>query len=369
MTQHGSRWPQPLTAERAVPIVLGSLVILGGLALGLLGRDEPPGPIEPSAPPEAAPSAPEPVFDPPPPEDLPDLSGPDLGELIVAGASDAHGIDARDGRLVWITTDAAALTSSRYDGGDIVELHRDARADRFGGAMARDRRGLYFSVAGGDGPEPIFFVPAADLAASAKDLEPIVHGSSPDGFVATGKLFAWADLGTLRRRNPDGEVVEMARRPGRIAAVAASDDSLFWIETPYAGAGGHALMAAPLGGGEARQLAALAPAERDTLAASRAVLIWSETLDEEHRVVRLAEAEPDTVARTGLVTALVVADDRAFWAERHGDEPVSVIRSAPMATGEIRRHGRHRGPITALEVADGQLFFSGRDGLYRARLE
>lgn len=367
-----SRGPDRREPDRSrwIPLGLAAVVVVAGLALGLRGREAAQDVAPTASPPlpapttEAAPPAPTPEYE-------PDLSGPDVGELIVAGASDAHGLDARGGRLVWMTTERATLARARYDGGDLLVLYETDDADRFGGGFARDDRGVFFSVSGGDEPEPIFFLSNEALSTKAADLEPIAHGRAPDCFVATGTSFAWADLGVVRRMTPGGRPVELAQRAGRVVTMTAAGDDLVWIEAPLEGAGGHAIVRVPLRGGEAEIVTRLAPADRDTLASDGEFVFFSESEGGRHRVMRLllGGGDPIAVAPTGLVTALAMGGGRVHWAERHGEEaPISLIRSAPTAEGaeaEPTRHGRHAGVITALTIADDHLFFSSSAGLYR----
>jgi hypothetical protein len=372
-----------MSAARFIPYALGATVLAGGLALGLwprTPRPAPPPPVSASAAPSASASS-------APDEDeeyVPDLSGPDVGELIVAGASDATSLGFVDRRLVWQLTDGATLGSARADGGDQQVLWSTSEEGIFGNLIATAADGVYWSLdRTDDEPEPIFFTPAGALERRADKGEPVASGASPDHLVAatsaTGRALWFTDLGNVMRLS-GGKVETMAKRTKRIATMCGDGAELYWFEAPYEGDGAHELWVMPAGGGEPKLVAGnLERRERDSLAMRRGALYWAEgpegrageepPPDAEKAIYTLStpNGRPRRLARSGVVTALALDDADVVWAESHGSEeaPVSVLRALSLETGQVRRLGRAGGTVTALALDATHLFWSGADGIKR----
>lgn len=367
--QRRGRKPSP----EQLPLVIGAGVLVLGLAIGIWprGGNAPPPPAASASAAPGASTPPDSSAEPSLAEDYaPDLSGPDVGELLVAGASMAHGLAIVGDRLVWLLTDAATVGSARKDGGDASVVFTSADPEAFGGSMTSSPAAVWWSVDGeGDAPEPIYRAVAAELAAPLGQPAPIAKGTSPDHLVVSGDTLVWSDLGRLARLSGT-ETKTLATRDRRIVSVAAAGDAVFWLEAPYEGAGEHRLMKAATAGGEPTVLATLDAAERDMLIVAGEALFFSESRKGTEILWALDRGakSPRRVARTGIVTAVAHDGSHLFWAEAHGDEeaPTSLLRALPIV-GEAppRRIGRVSGHVTALTVDAAHLYWSSPRGIER----
>lgn len=363
----------PKPSPNHVPLVIGAVVLVLGLAIGVWpndGADPPPPAPSASAPPLSS-TPPEASADPTLAEAYePDLSGTDIGELLVAGAGMAHGLAIVGDRLVWLLTDAATVGSARKDGGDAVVVFSSKDAEAFGGTMASSSTAVYWSVDGeGDTPEPIYRASTTELTAALPRATPIAKGTSPDHLAVSGDTLVWSDLGRLSRF-VGGETKALVARDQRIVTIAATADTVFWIEAPYEGAGEQRLVSAATGGGDPKVLATLDAGERDMLVVAGKTLFFTESQKGAEVLWALDDGakSPRRVTRTGIVTAVAHDGDRLFWAEAHGDEeaPTSLLRSLPIE-GEVapRRIGRVSGHVTALALDEAHLFWSSPRGIER----
>lgn len=356
-------------------MLIGGGVIALGLGIGLW----PPGGLQtaPSAQPTAslapsitvAPSASTQESD--PAEYEPDLSGPDIGEILVSGASMAHGVALCGGRLVWLLTDGATLGSARLDGGAPVVVFSTEDEHAFGGAMAASADMVWFSVESeNDDAEPIYQVEASALGAELTSPIPIVKGTSPDHLATGGAdLIVWADLGRVVRYQ-DGSAQTLAKREGSVVSVAVGADHVFWLEVPLQGGPGSLSRVSPTGAGATVLVDKLPPRERDSLIVVNDTAYWAES-DGRRHVLRALDAgaeAPRDVALTGVLTAIAHDGTRIVWAEAHGaeDAPTSLLRSIP-AVGKKppSRIGRVQGHVTALTMNDTHLFWSSPRGIER----
>ena len=356
--------PEP-TWTRYVPYGLAGAAALGGVILALwVGDDDGPAPspsatVSASADVSASASVPLPS-DTPPYE--PDLSGKDIGSVIVEGAS-AHAMGIVSKRLHWMSSDGAVLSSSRLDGGEVRQLWSESDDNYYGGELVFDRAGLFFSIGTVDDEmEPIHFIDRSALLEEKPAIgDPLLRGASPANLWAFDGELYFSDLGNIQSRKG-----KLASRDKRIVALTGCYETLYWLEAPYEGAGSHALMSMPAQGGEPVALVeSLGAKSRSDLRCARGYLVWAEP-DGIYAIPRQG-GKPSRKARTGLVTALDTWNERIAWAEVHGegDDAVSVIRELTLPDGEPARAGRDRGTITTLEIAKVYLFWSGARGIKR----
>jgi hypothetical protein len=351
---------------RNLPFALAGAAIVGGLVLGLTGdlRDDTTpapsaAPVDTTSEPSSVPSAP-----PPPPDTYqPDVTGDDIGTVVVKGASDAHALAVVADRIVWLATEGAALSSARLDGGEVTPLYVSNDDNHYGGAFAHDARGIYWSVGTiDDAAEPIHFLQADALAAKIELGPPIGKGVSPDHLVALdGKLY-WSDLGNIESTEK-----KLAARDKRIASMTGCDDTLYWFETPFEGEGEHALIAMKIGSEPTTLQRGLPSRTRDELRCAGNKLYWAERTGEDSYAIHTTSGK---LIDTGLVTSLQIAGDTLYWAELHGedDDAVSLLRKAPRVGGDATRIGRDAGLITAIAVGAEHLYWSGKRGITRAAL-
>ncbi len=363
---------------KRVPLVIGGLGIAAGIGLGLWPQRDPTAQtVASTAVPTPTQTADE--ADVASHEDYqPDLSGPRIGELIVDGASMAHGLVMVGGRLVWLLTDGATLGSARADGGSPVVVFSSDDADAFGGSLASDGNSVWWSVeSAGDEPEAIYQARSAQLSAVLEDAQPVLRGTSPDHLSTLGPdELAWSDLGRIMRIT-QGKTQTLAIRSKRIVALTAGSDALFWIEAPYQGGGDQQLLTLPLAGGEANVRAAkLAERDRDLLIAIGQTIFWAESEGELHTLRALDEgaSSPRHVTATGLITAIAHDARQIAWAEAHGDDdaPTSLLRSLPLTgtpprsvKGIPTRIGTVAGHVTAIALDEAHVFWSSPRGIER----
>jgi hypothetical protein len=306
---------------------------------------------------------------------LPDLSGPDIGELVVSGAAMAHGLAMVAGRLVWLLTEGATVGSARPDGGESVVLFSSTDEETFGGSLAVSETTVWWSVdTEGDAPETIYSAAANELSARIDSPTLVTTGSSPDHLCAGAGTLFWADLGRVWRF--DGTApVSVAQRDKRIVSMAADPTAMFWLEVPYEGIGDHVLVEVRASGAvhERARLTTSksAPTERDALTVVGGTPVWAESQGDEHALWAHEgdAAEPRRLVSTGLVTAMIARDGELLWAEAHGDgeQPTSILRGVTL-TSAPRRLGRVRGHVTALVADATHLYWSGATGILRTPL-
>ncbi len=365
----------PRPSPRQVPLFIGAAVLLVSAAVALWPRSTPaPGAGAPSA--GVAPSELGSVTPPAPSPEAtaegyePDLSGPDLGEVVVASAAMAHGLGVVGDRLVWLLTEGATLGSARLDGGDAVVVFASDDPEAFGGSMANSHEAVWWSVdKEGDDPESIFQARLEELQSPLKAPTPVAQGTSPDHLAVVGGALVWSDLGRLwRYAGGDAELV--ATRDRRVVTLFGAPDAVFFIEAPYQGGGKAQLSRVAVGGAEPVVLTSVEAGDHDLLAALHETLFWAESSEAGHvlRALDPGAPLPRRVAATGVVTALTVMGAEVVWAEAHGDEndPTTLLRAVRAAPeARPRRLGRVSGHVTALVAGPGHLFWSGKRGIER----
>ncbi len=309
---------------------------------------------------------------------VPDLTGEDLGELIVESKTSAHSLVVAGGLLVWLTTDQATLYGAPLDGGPGRRLFSSTVPEAFGGTLVRGEHELYWSVERADGKaESILAMAQRDLSVPKPASRQIAKEGSPDNLLAMGDDLYWSDQGVIMTL-PAGETEPrvVADRKQLIAGMAVVDGGLAWLEVPYEHAvqGGHAVMILGADGDSPRTLGPpQGKRRRELLLGTDRWLVWVEgQADGPWVLVQMSAAGGPIrrLAQTGAVTALSTDGSWLYWAELHGEgEPaVTVLRAVPLEGGEGKRLGRDSGPVPTLAVHAGKLFWSTGRGLKRLAL-
>ncbi len=383
---------RPTKMTRYAPLAIGAVALVVGLALAWLpsltgGREESPTPssvdggaldgaVDGSLPQDA--TAPGQADERPQPY-VPDLTGEDVGELIVESRHSAHGLIVTGGVLVWLTTEAATLYGAPLDGGTPRRLFSSTAPDALGGTLVSGTTNLYWSVERADGEaESIVAMAKREVSAAAPASRSIAKEGSPDHLLARGDDLYWSDQGVIMTL-PAAETESRAvvDRGQLIAGLAVADATLAWLEVPYEHAlqGGQAVMIMGPDGDQARTVAApKAKLQRELLLGSGERLVWVEgKQDGPWFLVQASATGGPTrrLAQTGAVTALTTDGSRLYWAELHGEgeQAVTLLRSVAHEGGETTALGRDSGPVPALAVQGGKLFWSCGRGLKRLALD
>lgn len=344
---------------RVVPLALGGAALAVGLVLGFWPRGE------------STPASDAGVMDGGASQGgaagyVPDLSGPDLGKVLVRDVELSSGMGVSGGRLVWLATERAALYTAGFDKPTpFLRYEGDPKA--FGGTLAASEKRVCWAVLGSEPPQVLCLAGARLSDREAPEL--VAEGGSPDHLSLDGEHLYWADRGRLFGWSPGGEEPAALAAPGqRIATLTALKGRALWLELPYAAGarGRHRVMAWK--DGTTKTLATLSE-ERDRRH------LWT---DGEH--IGWAEGGEDweikaldgkTVAQTGEVTGIVVGDGRLYWAEAHDVDGgvVTLLRRASVGGGPAERLGRVTGPVGAMSVYRGTLYWSETRGIVAHRLK
>jgi hypothetical protein len=377
---------------RYAPFAIGAVALVVGLGLAWSPARPGGGEAGPTAPhpeggaldgavdasPTADAAAPEPV-DEPQERYAPDLTGEDLGELIVESKTSAHGLIVTDGQLVWLTTKAGTLYSAPLGGGSPRRLFASTVPDAFGGMIVSGDSKIYWSVEQADGgAESIFGMTKGELTGTQTASRPLVQEGSPDHLLAKGDDLYWSDHGVIMTLAAgETEARGVADRKQLIAAMALADGRLAWLEVPYQSAveGGHAVVIMDPDGDQARVLApSRVKLRRELLLGDGQRLFWVEGKEDgPWFLVGTGAAGGPTrrLAQTGAVTALATDGERLYWAEHHGEgaQVVTVLRAVAHEGGQVSRLGRDSGPVPAMAVHGGKLFWATGGGLKRLALD
>lgn len=368
MTEEASR------ATRQLPLIIGGLCVAAGVIVGVWPGEEDSDGGAPTATPTATASATataQPsstaVFEdgPVPAYVEPHLGGPDVGEVVVASAVDAAGLEVVGNELWWLSTEGATLAHSRLDGGEptIVFSPKDPAA--VGGALAVGKKHVFFSVP----EEGTIYRVAREPSAEA---EVFVTASSPEPVVVAGDELWWVDGGAVwRSPTAESKPERAAKLAGSITSMASRADGVAWLSAPIDPGDWHALGGNIDGENRAAQLI---PAERDSLVATDGALLWAETRPTEtgehgHLVRRPDDGRPRTLRVSGLISHLVVAGDRLVWTEIYVEKETSLLFTASLDGKDANRLGRIPGFVTAITVHEGTIYWSGSRGIERLRLD
>jgi len=336
----------------------------GGPEAGLDGGDRPDGAVAPQ---------------PPRPERyVPDLSGEDVGQLVVAKPRSSHGLVVAAGQLVWLTTEAATVFAAPLAGGAARPIFRSPADEAFGGSLVATQTKLCWSVERADGgAESIVCLPKQALGEGEPAPKPVITEGSPGHLTARGDDLLWVDQGVIMTL-PAGQAAPQVVLDRRqlIAGLVVAGERLAWLEVPYESAtrGGHAVMAVASEGDDAQPRTLARPVaghHRELLVASGAQPYWVEGKEQgPWWLVTVAGGTTRKLTETGAVTALASAEAALYWAELHGegDATVTLLRSLTLPDGKPQRLGRDSGPVPALTVHDGALFWATSQGIKRLAL-
>ncbi|MBW2453161.1 MAG: hypothetical protein JRI68_01555 [Deltaproteobacteria bacterium] len=315
----------------------------------------------------------------PPERYVPDLSGEDVGKLIIESPGSAHDLVVAAGHLVWLITEAATVRAAPLAGGAARPIYASTSDDAFGGGLVASETKLYWSVEQADGSaETIVVLAQKDVSTDKPSPRPVITEGSPDHLQATGDDLVWSDHGVILRLGAgESSAQGIVDRKQLIAGLALVGTRLAWLEVPYEHAtkGGHGVMTLSLEDEESPRTVAAPKADhhRELLLATGEQLVWVEgKQDGPWALVRVAKRgdSPERLAPTGAVTALVTDGASLYWAELHGegDTAVSLLRSVSLGGGEAKRLGRDSGPVPALAVHDGALYWATGKGIKRLAL-
>lgn len=382
---------------RYAPYALGALALVIGLLLAVMPELRGGGGESGSTPVDAgladaavdgAPGGEGGVVDPmpdPPERYVPDLSGEDLGKLIIESPGSVHDLVVVAGHLVWLTTEAATVRAAPLAGGAARPIYASTSDDAFGGGLVASETKLYWSVEQADGSaETIVGLAQQDVSTDKPSPRPVITEGSPDHLQATGDDLVWSDHGVIQRlRAGDATVQGIVDRKQLIAGLALAGSRLAWLEVPYEHAtkGGHGVMTLSLeddlslDNEESPRTVAAPKADhhRELLLATGEQLVWVEgKQDGPWAILAVAKQgdSPERLAPTGAVTALSTDGASLYWAELHGegDGAVTLLRSVSLRGGKAKRLGRDSGPVPALAVHDGALYWATGKGIKRLAL-
>ncbi len=367
MTEEASR------ATRQLPLIIGGLCVAAGILVGVWPDDEDSDGGAPTAVPTATatttttavPSSTA-VFEEGPVPDYvePDLSGPDVGEVVVANAVDAAGLAVVGNELWWLSTEGATLAHSRLDGGEPTIVFTPEAPAAVGGALAVGKKYIFFSVP----EEGVIYRVSREPSAKP---EVFVTASSPEPVVVAGDEVWWVDGGSVwRSPTEESKPKRTAKLMGSVTSMAARADGVAWLSAPIEPSDGHTLAGNVNGVNRAAQLT---PAERDSLVAADGVMFWAETRPTEtgehgHLVRRPDDQRPRTLRVSGLISHLAVAGERLIWTEIYVEKETSLLFASTLDGEDATRLGRIPGFVTAITVHEGTVYWSGPRGIERLRL-
>ncbi|MEM9874905.1 MAG: hypothetical protein AAF928_08420 [Myxococcota bacterium] len=362
------------TARRRLPLIVGGVGIAAGAIIGVWPRgeeekrSEDAGPVA-SASASATVTASAPSATPRARYVPPDLSGPDIGDVVVASAAYAAGLYAGERELWWLTTKGAKLGTSRRDGGDASLVDApDADEDTdVGGSLAVAPDHVFFSRSGratitrmtrGDGRAPTVFL---DTSATEPQI------------VVFDREIWWTDRDGIWKSPVDtAQPRRVATLSGMVTSLAAGPDGVGWLVAPRTPDAPHALFVSPAGEGSSARRTTLPATERDSLALTAEGAYYAESTvepdgSERGTLVQRQEAmAPRPLRQSGLISHLTVDGARLVWTEVYIDQKVSLLLSSALDGTNVVRHGRIQGFVTALVARDGYVYWSGARGIERA---
>jgi len=344
---------------RGVPLALGGVALAVGLVLGLWPRGD------------SAPATDAGVMGGGSPQGgaagyVPDLRGPDVGKVLVPKVELSSGIGVSGGRLVWLATERAALFSAAFDKPTPV-LRYEGDPKAFGGTLAASYKRVCWAVLGIEPPQVLCLAGARLTDREAPEL--VAEGGSPDSLSLDGEHLYWADRGRLFGWSPGDEEAAALASPGqRFASLTALKGRVLWLDIPYAaGARGRHRVAA-WKDGSTKTLATLSEVrDRRHLWTDGEHIGWAEGGDG----WEIKTLDGKTVAQTGEVTGIVAADGRLYWAEAHDVDGgvVTLLRRGSIGGGPAERLGRVSGPVGAMTLYQGTLYWSETRGIVAHRVK
>jgi hypothetical protein len=352
---------------RAAPYVLGGAAIVVGLALGLrsIGGGSGETAVDAGSHEGGAGGG----------AYVPDLSGPVQGKPIVPGIELASGLGVVADRLVWLTTDDAALYSVPLErgkaAGEPSPLYK-AGDKAFGGSLAASREAVCWAELGRE-PTSVLCLSRARLV-SRGEPERVEEGGSPDHLTLSGDRLYWSNHGQLYSWAP-GEAPQRLAAPGqRVAGLALARGAVVWLDVPYSDGARGAYRLSSWKESGTKVLAQLGERrERRWLWADGDTIGWAEQIGEDDGwALRVLEGkESRTLVATGEVTAVEVGDGHVVWAEAHETEGgvATVLRKMPSRGGKVERIGLADGPVSGLALEGKVIYWSDRRGIVSHPLE
>jgi hypothetical protein len=363
------------------PFVFGGVALVVGLALGVGRGGDPAAPaasatagVSATTADTAVAASASPTAEGDRPAYVPDLSGDDIGQLIVKTDEPAAGVAIAGGRLLWLSSEGSRLSQVLPTGGEPEELFAVKGDEQFGGSMTRGDRGVYWVVEHIDGGSaPLYF-----LAPPRGKPRKVAEGNSPDHLAMVDGRLHWSDRGTIMKLGSDEEEPQVvAKRDKRIAALAGDARGIYWLEIDYqdGASGPHELMTLGPDGEEPRRIARFKlPRQRSMLVIRGDDLVWVEGREGKDWTLWAAARQAGSarmLASTGEISALAVHDAGIYWAEAHrtgADKVVTVLRRIAKNSNDAERLGRMSGAVTALAVDAGSLIAAGQRGIVVVQL-